>query len=189
MKTFIHGMVMIAIGIFIVLSIYTIFISANMKKQLTNAMSTAVDSAVWQATLGKAYTINDSEEFKYEFLQDLCMQTEGEGDIRVDFNHVDYDEGLLGVTVTKEFQYPIGTTGRVKCSKIVILEEEIMDEKLYTLNFYDSADKLYRAYKGYLNQVIVIPPGNWKNTSNNRSVSGEITITGDMDFKCSEEIL
>lgn len=181
MKTFVHGIVMIAVGIFVILAVYTVMISMNMKKQLYNAMSTAVDAAVEQAMDGCGYSLSDVEEFKYEFLQDLCLQSDKDGELKVDFNHVDYDEGLMAVTVTKEFKYPIRTKGHVKISKIVIFEEEMKDDELYTVSFVDADDKTIKAYKGYKGSALKVPMGEYIDAEG-REVGAEIIVTKDEKY-------
>ena len=182
MRTFMHGIVMIAIGIFVVLSIYTVMVSINMKKQLTNAMSTAVDAAVEQAMEGCGYTLSDIEEFKYEFMQDLCIQSGGDGEMKVEFNHVDYDEGLMAVTVTKEFKYPVKTTGHITYSKLVIFEEEVVDDNLYTVTFMSEDGELVRAYKVYSGNDVVTPEGEWIDVDTGEEISGQIKVFYDLEY-------
>lgn len=131
MKNVIISIGLVLITIITTLILLTVYGQNTRQNELDDALSSSVEQSLDNLKISKTYTINDTDEFIADFMQNLVVQIESDSELEVNVLSVDTEKGLLDVEVVETFRQPNGTKGTVSCRKTVILEEYRQKEPVY----------------------------------------------------------
>lgn len=123
MKTVIISCVLVFLLIITSLILFTVYGQNTRQNELEDSLSIAVEQSLENLKINKSYSVNNTEEFIADFLENLLISIESDSDIKVEILSVDVEKGLLDVNVIETFSQPNGSTKSISCRKTVILEE------------------------------------------------------------------
>lgn len=117
----------IIIGIIIIIFMTTIsVISINTKltrkDELDIAVSVAVQQTVKYSKPSGEERISSNEDMMASFVKNLALNLSSDSNVTVQFHGVDYENGILSVTVTESFDYITGKEERIKVRKTAIYD-------------------------------------------------------------------
>lgn len=133
MKSTIISIVLVLIMIISSVILFTIYGQNARQNELDEALSVAVEQSLENLKLNKSYSVNNTDEFIADFLENLILSIESDSEVKVEILGVDVEKGLLDVNVVETFVQPNGSTNTVTCRKTVILEEYSKEAPRYHL--------------------------------------------------------
>ncbi len=145
-----------AIAFITLLIVMTITTKSHVESSVSRELSTAVTSALRNATYGKHHTVNNNEELMADIVASILEKTGSSADVEVDFKTVDIENGIVAVSVTQEYTKLNGKKDIVTCDKCVVLEESDPLAGLYTIT-YITDNFNYKIYKVKAEKDIPIP--------------------------------
>lgn len=117
----------IIIGMIIIIfmsaiSIISINTKSTRKDELDIAVSAAVQQTVKYSKPSEEKRMNSNDDMMASFVKNLALNLNSDSNITVQFHGVDYENGLLSVTVTESFNYITGKEEKIKVSKTAIYD-------------------------------------------------------------------
>lgn len=115
--------IVIGLGVTVLLSsmiVLSIQSKAERKQELTRAVSAAVKQTVSHSQIENQAEITSNDEMIAHFIQLLLSNMSSDGDIEVEVMGVDYEEGLLDVSITEKYKYLNGNDGKINVRKCAI---------------------------------------------------------------------
>lgn len=117
----------IIIGMIIIIfmsaiSIISINTKSTRKDELDIAVSAAVQQTVKYSKPSEEKRMNSNDNMMASFVKNLALNLNSDSNITVQFHGVDYENGLLSVTVTESFNYITGKEEKIKVSKTAIYD-------------------------------------------------------------------
>ena len=82
----------------------------------------SIEQSLENLKIKKTYSIDNTDEFIADFVQNLILYIESDSEIKVEILSVDIEKGLLDVNVIETFEQPNGSTKSISCRKTVIME-------------------------------------------------------------------
>ena len=104
------------------ISIISINTKSTRMDELDMAVSAAVQQTVKYSKLSGERRMNSNDDMMASFVKNLALNLNSDSNITVQFHGVDYENGLLSVTVTESFNYITGKEGKIKVRKTAIYD-------------------------------------------------------------------
>ena len=167
MKNAIIASVLVLLFIISSLILLTVYNQNTRQNELEDNLSTAVEQALENLKIKKSYSIDNTDEFVADFLENLLVGIESDSEIKVEILSVDIEKGLLDVNVTETYKQPNGSKKSISCRKTIILEEyEQKPPAQYAVRFmttvtgndYDFVD--YKVYTLTHGSMVIVPGTN-----------------------------
>lgn len=125
--------------------------------ELNSNLPSVVEETVENMMVNKKYSINNTNEFIADLIENLALKLDTRSDIRVEIIEADKDKGILSVHVVETFVHPNGKTGTVACDRNVILNEVGQpDQETYQVDFYIGTE-CYKSFLVYSGDNITAP--------------------------------
>lgn len=141
MKNAIIASVLILMLIITSLILFTIYNENTRQNELEDSLSIAVEQSLENLKLNKSYSINNTDEFVADFLENLLVSIESDSDVTVEILSVDIEKGLLDVNVIETYKQPNGSVKSISCRKTVIMEEYVEPAPTYyTVEFMTNVE-------------------------------------------------
>ena len=164
MKNAIIACVLILLFIISALIMLTVYNQNTRQNELEDSLSAAVEQTLENLKIKKNYSIDNTDEFIADFLENLLVSIESDSDIKVEILSVDIEKGLLDVCVTETYRQPNGSMKDIRCRKTVILEEYSQEPPVqYAVRFMTTAPENnvdyvdYKVFKLTEGSKIIIP--------------------------------
>ena len=152
MKKVVYGLLAIIFIFVIIMIAYTFHGRSVRQTELDNALISSMKKAVEMLQEEPSFAPEDNEEFVALFLEAFLLQIDSSSSATVHILDVDYEKGLLSVEAILTYKHPIGTEGRVKSQKTIILEQYSIEEDVEYVTIQFMAEgkilKVYNLHKG-----------------------------------------
>ena len=166
MKNTIIAIILVILTVITSLILLTLYGQNTRQNELDESLSVAVEQSLENLKIDKAYTINNTEEFIADFLENLIISIESDSEVKVEILSVDIDKGLLDVNVIETFNQPNGSTRTASCRKTIIMDEYIKKAPVYySVQFLTNAEDesedfvAFKEYSIHEGSVIIVPSG------------------------------
>ncbi len=136
MKNVVSMIIAALLGIIFTASMMTIAGRSNREQELIANLSSCVEETINTLLLEKQYEIADVQEFTSDFKEALAGTLDSDSDISVDIAALDTGKGLASVRVTEEYLHPNGKPGSVSCTRTVIFEQIIKQDREFITEEY-----------------------------------------------------
>ncbi len=164
MKNAIIACVLILLFIISSLILLTIYNQNTRQNELEDSLSAAVEQSLENLKIKKNYSIDNTDEFVADFLENLLVSIESDSDVKVEILSVDIEKGLLDVCVTETYRQPNGTKKNISCRKTIILEEYAQEPPVqHTVRFMTVAPENnvdyvdYKVYSLTEGSLVIVP--------------------------------
>lgn len=154
MKNLIYGLGGTGLLIIAIIIIVTINGRMTRNKEMTSALSNAMDQAVDATLQNDIYTVNEKELFVAAFVQNLMNTIENNSDVEVRIMKADEEKGLLSLKVIEHYINPNGKTGKVSYAKTLLLNESSAYD--YIVMYLQAGTTIKTEYVN--NEENLIPP-------------------------------
>lgn len=171
MKNIITTVVLTVLGIGMLAIILTIAGRYTRRVETEEALKLAVEQSLANAMDTRSYTIDSNEELIADFQQNLLYQLENDGDVQVEIEGVDYEKGLLSVTVTEEFAQFLAGRGRVTYATTLVMEKVGVDSYV-TITYLDENSQVIKRSHLPAGERLLTPEGTWEKVQTEES--GEV---------------
>lgn len=184
MKKIMYGMVLFGMMILTLVISMTMSGRTVRKNEIDKALDTAVEQTVAELQEGKAYTLENKNEFLADLVEGLLVKISSDSDIEVQIAGVDEAKGLLSVKVIEHFKHPNGNPGKAEAERTVVMEQYSLDKKNSVTITYRVGETDYKIYTLTEGSHIPIPanPENFVCWVDEEGRSVEIeSLTADVD--------
>ena len=117
------ALILFSVIVLTVTIIFAVGHKTNRENEAENALDVAIENTMDNLMKNKVYTIDNSDQFIADFLEDLLLQMESDSSVNVVCKSADTTKGLLSMEITMSFLYNNGNQGQVSTERTVILEK------------------------------------------------------------------
>lgn len=122
MKNIIWGFAVTLVAFFAILVVVTISGQMTRKKDVNSSLTQVLDQAIENVMDGKTYTINDSDEFVADIIENLLVTYSNNSDVTIKIAKADKEKGIISLRVVETYKNPDGSTNTYTYDKTVLLE-------------------------------------------------------------------
>ncbi len=147
-----HAGLAFTLFISVILSISIVFAvehKSNRDNEMKNALDVAIENTMDNLKRDHSYTIETSDQFIADFLEDFVIQIDSDSSVDVVVKSADMDAGILSIEVTMHYHYNNGAEGQVSTDRTVIFEhrqqkkEQVLHLQACSLFFQEPDMVLY----------------------------------------------
>ncbi len=164
MRTAILSCTLVFLVIILSLVLFTVYGQNTRQNELEDSLDIAIEQALENLKTRQAYSIDNTDEFVADFVENLIIYIESDSDVKVEILNVDIEKGLLDVNVVETFEQPNGSIKSISCRKTVIMEEytdaPIIYHQVRFMTTEDGSNVDYVEYKTFTlseGSFVIIP--------------------------------